>query len=78
LRFFIEYRQRDWLEWLAITEFAINNKVHSATKILLFIAIYGRELKIGVNISIKIENGGLSFFFLFSFLILFYLSSFYF
>ena len=34
LRFFIEYRQRDWLEQLVIAEFAVNNKVHSATKIL--------------------------------------------
>ena len=31
LRFFIEHRQKDWLEWLAAAEFAINNKVHTAT-----------------------------------------------
>ena len=53
MRFFIEYRQRDWPEWLAIAEFVVNNKVHSATKISLFIAIYGRELKIGVDIRRK-------------------------
>jgi len=26
LRFFIEYQQRDWPEWLATVEFAVNNK----------------------------------------------------
>ena len=40
----MEYRQRDWLEWLMTAEFAVNNKVHSATKVLFFIANYGREL----------------------------------
>ena len=29
LWFFIEHRQKDWLEWLAAAEFAINNKVHT-------------------------------------------------
>ena len=50
LRFFIEYRQRNWL---ATTEFAVNNKVHLATKILLFVANYGRELRIGADIRRK-------------------------
>ena len=44
MRFFTEYRWRDWPEWLAIAEFAVNNKIHTATKILSFIANYGREL----------------------------------
>ena len=44
LQFFTEYRQRDWLEWLAMAEFAVNNKVHIVTKVLPFMAIYGREL----------------------------------
>jgi len=30
-------------------EFAINNKVHSAIKISLFMANYGRELRIGAD-----------------------------
>ena len=38
LRFFIEYKQRDWLEWLVTTEFAVNNKIHTATKVSPFIA----------------------------------------
>ena len=45
LQFFIEYRQKDWPEWLAAAEFAINNKVHMATKILPFMANYGKELR---------------------------------
>ena len=35
------------------TEFAVNNKVHSATKVLPFIANYGRELRMGANIRRK-------------------------
>ena len=34
LRFFIKNRQKDWPEWLAMAEFAVNNKVHAATKVL--------------------------------------------
>jgi len=44
LRFFIDHRQKDWLEWLASAEFAVNNKVHTVTKVLPFMANYGREL----------------------------------
>ena len=47
LRFFVDHRQKDWLEWLALVEFAVNNKVHMATKVLPFMANYERELRIG-------------------------------
>jgi len=53
LRFFIEHRQKDWLEWLAAAEFAINNKVHTATKVSPFMANYGKELRMGGNIRKK-------------------------
>jgi len=53
LKFFIGYRQRDWPEWLAIVEFAVNNNVHSATKILPFIVNYRKELRIGADIRKK-------------------------
>ena len=53
LQFFIDYRQKDWPEWLALAEFSINDKVHSATKVSLFIANYGRELRIGTDIRKK-------------------------
>jgi len=41
-----------------IVEFVVNNKVHSATKVSLFIANYSRELRMGVNIKRKekVEN----------------------
>ena len=54
-RFLTEYRQRDWPEWLVTAEFAVNNKVHIATKISPFMANYGRELRMGANIRRK-EN----------------------
>jgi len=53
LRFFIDHKQKNWPEYLVLAEFTINNKVHSATKILLFMVNYGRELKIGIDIRRK-------------------------
>jgi len=53
LRFFIEYRQKDWPEWLTSAELAVNNKAHTATKVSPFIANYGRELRIGGDIRKK-------------------------
>ena len=40
LRLFISQRQNDWSKWIACTEFAYNNKVHSATKVSSFYANY--------------------------------------
>ena len=53
LQFFIEHRQKDWPEWMAAAEFAINNKVHMATKVSPFMANYGREIRIGEDIRRK-------------------------
>ena len=53
LQFFIEHRQKDWPEWLAAAEFAINNKVYTVTKILPFMANYGKELRMGGDIQRK-------------------------
>jgi len=50
LRFFVDHRQKDWLEWLASVEFAVNNKAHTTTKVSSFMANYGRELRMGSNI----------------------------
>jgi len=36
-----------------INEFAVNNKIYSATKMSLFIANYGRELRIRADIRKK-------------------------
>jgi len=53
LQFFVDHRQKNWPEWLALAEFVINNKVHSTTKISPFIANYRRELRIGADIRKK-------------------------
>jgi len=53
LRFFIEHRQKDWPEWLASAEFAVNNKTHTATKVSSFMANYGRELRMRGDIRKK-------------------------
>ena len=53
LWFFVDYRQKDWPEWLVSAEFAVNNKVHSTTKVSPFMENYGRELRIGRNIRRK-------------------------
>ena len=46
----MDHRQKDWPEWLASAEFVVNNKVHTATKVLPFITNYGRELRLGGDI----------------------------
>jgi len=38
---------------LVSTEFVVNSKAYSATKVSLFIANYGRELMMGANIRRK-------------------------
>ena len=53
LRFFIDHRQKDWLECLASAKYAVNNKMHSTTKTFLFIANYGREIRMGVDLRRK-------------------------
>ena len=50
LRFFVDHRQKDWLEWLVLAEFVVNNKVHTATKVSSFMTNYGRELRMGGDI----------------------------
>ena len=48
LRVFIDHRQEQWPDWLGMAEFAYNNKIHVATKILLFKAnYYGEDPRIG-------------------------------
>ena len=43
----MDHRQKDWPEWLASAEFAVNNKVSP------FMANYGRELRMGGDIRKK-------------------------
>ena len=53
LQFFVNHRQKDWPEWLVLAEFAINNKIHSTTKVSLFMANYGRELRMEEDVRKK-------------------------
>jgi len=53
LRFFIDYKQKDWPEWLVLAEFAVNNKVYLTTKLSPFMANYGREIRIKVDLRRK-------------------------
>jgi len=52
-RFFVDYRKKDWLDWLASAEFVINKKTYLTTKVSLFMTNYGRELRMGINIRRK-------------------------
>ena len=47
LRVFIDHRQEQWPDWLGTAEFAYNNKVHAATKILPFKVNYGQDPRMG-------------------------------
>ena len=49
----MNHRQKDWPEWLALAEFAVNNKVHLAMKVSPFMANYSRELRMGADIREK-------------------------
>ena len=53
LRFFVNHKQKDWPEWLATAEFAVNNKAYLTTKISLFIVNYDRELRMRTDIRRK-------------------------
>ena len=44
------HRRKNWLKQLASAEFAVNNKVHLATKVSSFMANYGRELRMGADV----------------------------
>jgi len=57
-QFFMDHRQKNWPEWLAPAEFAVNNKTHTATKVLPFMANYGKEVRMGGDIRKKgkVEN----------------------
>ena len=53
---YVNHRQNNWSEWLAIAEFTFNNKVHTTTKMSPFKVSYGREPRIGFDIRKKGKN----------------------
>jgi len=50
---YINHRQGNWLEWLAIVKFAFNNKVYISIKSLLFKVNYEKEPRMGLEIRKK-------------------------
>ena len=42
LRIYVNYRQTDWAEWLALTKFAHNSQTTSATGVSPFLFNYGQ------------------------------------
>ena len=50
LKFFVDHRQKNWPEWLALVEFAVNNKIYLATKVSPFIVNYDMKLRMEVDI----------------------------
>ena len=50
LRMYINYKQSNWLEWLATTKFVFNNKVYTTTRSKVN---YKRELRMGFKIRKK-------------------------
>ena len=56
MRIYINHRQNNWSEWLAMAKFAFNNKVHTATKMSPFKINYGRKLRMSFDIRKKRKN----------------------
>ena len=56
LRMYVNYRQSNWSEWLAIAEFTFNNKIYTSTKSSLLKINYRRELRMGFDIRKKGKN----------------------
>ena len=53
LWFFVDHRQNNWPEWLALVEFVVNNKVYLVAKVSPFMVNYGRELRMETDIRRK-------------------------
>ena len=43
LQAYVDHLQDDWAEWLATAEFALNNRMHSATRHTPFFLEYGHD-----------------------------------
>jgi len=49
LRLFINHRQDDWVEWLALAEFSYNNRVQASTRQTPFMLNNGRHPRMGTE-----------------------------
>jgi hypothetical protein len=55
LRLFVDHRQTDWPEWLAIAEFSYNNKFQSSIRVSPFYANYGYNPRMGFEPRRKVK-----------------------
>ena len=51
LRAYVNYAQSDWVEWLPLAEFAINNHVSDSTRVTPFYANHGRHPRFTIDTS---------------------------
>lgn len=49
LRLFINHRQDNWVNWLSLVEFALNNHTSESTKSSSFLLNYSKNLKMGLE-----------------------------
>ena len=61
LRIYVNHRQTNWAEWLALAEFAHNSQTTSATSVLPFLLNY-RQQPIIPNKKVEIQNKSASTF----------------
>ena len=61
LRIYVNYRQMDWLEWLALAKFAHNSQTTSATGVSPFLLNYGQQPIIS-NKQVEVQNESASAF----------------
>jgi len=45
LRYFTNYQQDNWVQWLSLAQFAYNNSVNLVMGVILFFANYGKEMQ---------------------------------
>jgi len=50
LHLFVNQRQDDWYDWLSITEFAYNNRIHAATQTSPFMLDAGQNPQLGFKL----------------------------
>jgi hypothetical protein len=56
LRIFVNHRQNDWADWIAMAEFSYNDKEHSSTGFTPFFMNYGLHPFKGTNIRREVPN----------------------
>ncbi len=58
LRIFVNHRQNDWADWIAMAKFTYNDKEHTSTGLTLFFMNYGLHPFKGTNIHQEVTNKG--------------------